>query len=182
MLGCRWDWYHGCGFRTCYSLRKCHRLSAHRNILFLCDQVAFERAGALRCSPNSRRESSLHSVSGRSIRTSVVAAKLRRLHRDEIDKPSKTSRSFVISFDVLSDRNRHHKGNVATTRRSVRESSRPCPLIEFWHIHAMFVSVVLALNLHIAQHFFGVSPRHFQRWHPVDNVDGQAKTDRKSVV
>src|SRR5438477_10986296 len=59
---------------------------------------------------------------------------------------------------------------------SVRESPRPSPLIELWHIYAMFVRVVLALNLHIAQHFFGVSARHFQRGHPVDNVDGQAKT------
>src|SRR5579863_2625088 len=68
------------------------------------------------------------------------------------------------------------KPNIATTRRSVRESCRPCPFIEFWHIHAMFVSVVLALDLHIAQHFFGMSARHFQPGHSVDNVDGQAKT------
>jgi hypothetical protein len=48
-------------------------------------------------------------------------------------------------------------------------------LIDLGLIHAVLVGVVLAMNLHIAQYFFGVGAGHFQCGHPVNNVDCQAK-------
>jgi len=40
----------------------------------------------------------------------------------------------------------------------------------------MLVSIVLTVDLHIAQNFFGVGAGHLQCGYPIDNVDGQAKT------
>jgi len=66
--------------------------------------------------------------------------------------------------------------NVVGIRRADRLSRRPGPLIKLWHIHAMLVSVVLTLDLHIAEYFFGVSARHLKCGHTVDNVDRQTET------
>ena len=40
----------------------------------------------------------------------------------------------------------------------------------------MLVSVVLAVDLHIAQDFFGVGAGHLQCGHPVNDVDRQTET------
>src|SRR5258706_1511251 len=61
-------------------------------------------------------------------------------------------------------------------RRAELASVRPSPLIDLGFIHAVLVSVTLAGDLHIAQNFFSVGAGHFQCGHPVNNVDGQAKT------
>jgi hypothetical protein len=42
------------------------------------------------------------------------------------------------------------------------ESPWPGPLIDLWLIHAMLVSVVLAVDLHVTEGLFGVGAGHLQ--------------------
>src|SRR5437660_7963170 len=77
---------------------------------------------------------------------------------------------------VLAIPSRRYPNPIASTRRAGRESGRPRPLIELRLIDAMLVSVVLAVDLHIAQDFFGVGASHLQCRHPVNNVDRQTET------
>ena len=52
---------------------------------------------------------------------------------------------------------------------------RPLPLVDLGVIDAMLVSVVLALDLQIAELLFCVSADPLQLRHAVDHVDGQAE-------
>src|SRR5690349_12473690 len=131
MLRCRWDWHHSCGFCSSWCLRGCHRVCAHRNILFLGAVSLRAKARPFRCSP-----SCWEALSERQI--------------------SKTSEWSV---------HRSYEKAIASTLCSDRESGRPRPLIELRLIDAMLVSVVLAVDLHIAQDFFGVGASHLQCRH-----------------
>ncbi len=62
---------------------------------------------------------------------------------------------------------------VYVERRADLASARPSPLIDLGFIHAVLVSVVLAVDLDIAQYFFRVGAGHLQRGHPVNNVNSE---------
>ena len=48
-------------------------------------------------------------------------------------------------------------------------------MVYFWFVYSVLVCVFQALELHIAQFFFRVSPSHIQSGNPVDHIDSQTE-------